>query len=63
MYSRNISTFLAHLLRTGSLVVDDSDEITRETLIAYQGEVVHPRVRQALGLPQIAAETAARPTR
>ncbi len=63
MYSRNISTFLAHLLKTGSLVVDPSDEITRETLITYQGEVVHPRVRQALGLPQIAAETAARQTR
>jgi H+-translocating NAD(P) transhydrogenase subunit alpha len=63
MYSRNISTFFAHLLKTGSLAVDLSDQITRETLITYRGEVVHPRVRQALGLPEIAAETTARETR
>ena len=27
------------------------DEITRETMVAHGGQVVHPRVRQALGLP------------
>ncbi len=27
------------------------DEITRETLVTHAGEVVHPRVREALGLP------------
>lgn len=52
MYSKNIVTFLCHLLRKGELVVDLADEITRETLVTYHGEVVHPRVRQALDLPQ-----------
>ncbi len=50
MYSRNMVTFLAHLVRKGELVVDLADEITRETLIVRGGEVVHPRVREALGL-------------
>jgi NAD(P) transhydrogenase subunit alpha len=54
MYSRNITTFLAHLLKNGELTLDLADEITRETLITWQGEVVHSRVRQALGLPELA---------
>ena len=50
MYSKNIITFLTHLLgKTGAqqtaLPIDDSDEITRETLLTRGGAVVHPRVR------------------
>lgn len=64
MYSRNVSTFLCHLLKGGALVVDASDEITRETLVTYQGQVVNRRVRQALGLPEAEAqETAVNQTR
>jgi NAD(P) transhydrogenase subunit alpha len=48
MYSRNIATFLAHLLKKGELTLDLADEITRETLVTYRGEIVHARVRQAL---------------
>jgi NAD(P) transhydrogenase subunit alpha len=50
MYSKNITTFLTHLLgkdgaaRT-ALPIDLEDEITRETLLTRGGEVVHPRVR------------------
>jgi NAD(P) transhydrogenase subunit alpha len=49
MYSKNIITFLTHLLgKTGaqqpSLPIDSSDEITRETLLTRDGAVVHPRV-------------------
>ncbi len=54
MYSRNIATFLAHLLKKGELAFDLSDEITRETLITHGGEIVHNRVRQALGMPETA---------
>lgn len=50
MYSRNISTLLLHLLEKGRLALKLQDEITRETLVAHEGQVVHPRVRQALGL-------------
>jgi NAD(P) transhydrogenase subunit alpha len=37
-----------------TLELDTADEITRETLIARGGEVVHERVRQLLGLPAAA---------
>jgi NAD(P) transhydrogenase subunit alpha len=50
MYARNVSTFLLHLVKDGKLALDLEDEITRETLVARGGDVVHPRVRQALGL-------------
>jgi H+-translocating NAD(P) transhydrogenase subunit alpha len=51
MYSKNIVTFLTHLLgKTGAqqaaLPIDASDEITRETLLTQDGAVVHPRVRE-----------------
>ena len=51
MYAKNLTTFLLHLVKDQKLVVDTSDEITRETLVTHAGEVVHPRVREALGLP------------
>ncbi|HVC98129.1 MAG TPA: Re/Si-specific NAD(P)(+) transhydrogenase subunit alpha [Pirellulales bacterium] len=58
MYARNISTFLLHLLGDGRFAFDLSDEITRETLVARDGEVVHPRVRQILGLPTLEVASA-----
>jgi NAD(P) transhydrogenase subunit alpha len=45
MYAKNITTFLLHLMNNGSLVLDTDDEITRETLVARSGEIVHPRIR------------------
>jgi NAD(P) transhydrogenase subunit alpha len=54
MYSKNIITFLTHLLgKTGAqqaaLPIDTADEITRETLLTRDGDVVHPRVRELTG--------------
>jgi NAD(P) transhydrogenase subunit alpha len=63
MYSRNITTFLCHLIKGGELVVDTTDEITRETLVTHQGRVAHHRIQQALGLPETPAETALNQTR
>lgn len=51
MYSSNITNFFLHLAKNGQLTIDMQDEITRETLVARGGTVVHPRVREALGLP------------
>ena len=56
MYSKNITTFLAHLLgkdgaQQSALALATSDEITRETLLTQAGDVVHPRVRELLGQP------------
>jgi NAD(P) transhydrogenase subunit alpha len=51
MYSSNLTSFFLHMVKEGALTVDLQDEIVRETLIARDSEVVHPRVRAALGLP------------
>ena len=51
MYAKNVAAFLLHLSKEGKLVFDLEDQITRETLVAFRGEIVHPRVRSALGLP------------
>lgn len=52
MYSKNIVTFLRHLVnKEGRLVIDLEDEITRETLVVRDGEVFNERVRELLNLP------------
>jgi len=53
LYAKNVVTFLAHLVKCGlpSLAVDD--EIVRDTLVATAGQVVHPRIRETLGLPPL----------
>jgi len=48
MYAKTVSAFFLHLTRGGTLQLDLDDEITRETLVTRGGEVVHPRVREAL---------------
>jgi NAD(P) transhydrogenase subunit alpha len=55
MYSKNIITFLMHLLgkegaKQPAVPIDPADEITRETLLTQGGDVVHPRVRELLGV-------------
>jgi NAD(P) transhydrogenase subunit alpha len=50
MYAKNISAFLLHLVGDGESGFDVEDEIVRETLVARGGEVLHPRVRELLGL-------------
>ncbi len=57
MYAKNITTFLLHLVEDGNLKLDLGDEIVQGTLLCRGGEVVHPRVRELLGLPAAAAET------
>ena len=49
MYAKNIATFLKYLVKDGRLALDLDDEIVRETLVTHAGDVVHPRVREALG--------------
>jgi NAD(P) transhydrogenase subunit alpha len=48
MYARNVATFLKYLVKDGKLALNLDDEIVRETLVTYEGEVVHPRVRESL---------------
>jgi H+-translocating NAD(P) transhydrogenase subunit alpha len=51
LYAKNIVTFLLSLVKGGRLALDPADDIVRETLVIREGEVIHPRVREALGLP------------
>lgn len=49
MFAKNVATFLAQIVKDGSLHLDLEDEVVRETLVARDGEVVHERVRETLG--------------
>ncbi|MBU1318515.1 MAG: Re/Si-specific NAD(P)(+) transhydrogenase subunit alpha [candidate division Zixibacteria bacterium] len=53
MYSKNLLTFLKHLVKDGQLQFDMEDEITRGTLMTRGGDVVHPGIREMLGLEPI----------
>ncbi len=55
MYAKNVATFLLHLVKKGQLTLDLNDEITKETMMTQNGEVVLPRIREALGLPALSA--------
>jgi len=48
MYSKNLTTFLEHLIDDGNLVLDREDEITSGTLIAHEGEVTNEMIRSRL---------------
>jgi hypothetical protein len=62
MYAKNISSFLANLVKDGELRIDLEDQITRETLVSRDGQVVHPKVREAFGLePDVLAPDATPP--
>jgi len=49
LYARNVTAFLMHLFREGSLHLDD--DIARETLVTQGGEIVNARVREFFSLP------------
>lgn len=55
MYAKNLATFLQHLVKKGELKIDIGDEITRDTLLTRNGEIVHARIRELLGLPALPA--------
>lgn len=48
MFSKNITTFLLPMIKSGSVNIDTADEIIRETLVTQNGEVVNDRVRELL---------------
>jgi NAD(P) transhydrogenase subunit alpha len=51
MFSKNVATFLLPLVdKEGRLAMDLGDEIVRDTLVTRDGDVVQPRVREAMGL-------------
>jgi len=45
MYARNVTSFLAHLLKDGVIHLDLNDELTRGPLVTHQGEILHEAVK------------------
>jgi len=50
MYGRHIVTFLKNIMsKEGALNIDLKDEITRDSLVVHEGEIVNARVQELLG--------------
>ena len=51
-FAKNVTNFLFNMYdkKAGTLKLDAGDDIVEGSMIARNGEVVHPRVRQAAGL-------------
>ena len=58
MYARNVTAFLLHLVKDGKLQLNLQDEITRETLLTQDGEIVNQRVREFFKLPALVSQGA-----
>jgi NAD(P) transhydrogenase subunit alpha len=58
MFGRNVVTFFKELTdKEAKLSLDLNNEIHRDTLLARDGEVVHPTIRKMLNMPELAAAT------
>ena len=53
MYARNLTAFLTYLVKDGKLQLNLQDEISRETLVTRDGEIVNPRAREFYKLPAL----------
>jgi NAD(P) transhydrogenase subunit alpha len=58
MYARNLTAFLLYLGKEGKLQLNLQDEITRETLLTRDGEIVNQRVREFFKLPALVSQNA-----
>jgi NAD(P) transhydrogenase subunit alpha len=47
-----------HLVKDGKLQINLADEITRETLLTKDGEIVNQRVREFFKLPALVSQGA-----
>jgi NAD(P) transhydrogenase subunit alpha len=50
MYARNVTAFLLHLVKNGTLALNPNDEIIRDTLLTSGGDIVNARVRDFFGI-------------
>jgi NAD(P) transhydrogenase subunit alpha len=48
LYSKNISNFLALIVKEGALNLNMDDEILSGSCVAHRGKIVNPRVAAAL---------------
>ena len=57
-YAKNIANFVALIVADKALHLDVDDVIVQETVTTHDGQVVHPRVREVLGLAPLTAPPA-----
>jgi NAD(P) transhydrogenase subunit alpha len=50
MYSRNVTTFLRHMVKEGELQLDTEDQIIGDTMVSRDGQVTSARIRELLGV-------------
>jgi NAD/NADP transhydrogenase alpha subunit len=52
MYAGNVVKLLQHLVGKGNTTIqwNMEDEITKGIVVCREGQILHPRVKQALGL-------------
>jgi NAD(P) transhydrogenase subunit alpha len=60
LYARNMAAFVLNLVKDRRLVIDMDDDIVRETIVCDRGQVIHPKVRSALGLAPMESEARTR---
>lgn len=54
MFSKNIVTFLLNMVtKEGVLEINAEDEVVAGSLVTRDGDIVHPRVREVMGLPAL----------
>jgi NAD(P) transhydrogenase subunit alpha len=59
MYARNVSAFLLHLFKDGTLRLNLDDPIVSETLLTRGGDLVNARVRESRSLPPLTGSSSA----
>jgi len=57
MFAKNVVTFLKELTKDGALAIDLDNEVHAGTLLTRDGEVIHPRIRELLGMEATPTET------
>ena len=55
LYAKNLVNFIKHLVVDDRVRVEADDQVIREPLVTFGGQVVSPRVRELLGLPGLTA--------
>jgi H+-translocating NAD(P) transhydrogenase subunit alpha len=54
MYGSNVVAFLKLMVKSGELTLNREDEIIRETLVTFGGEVVNARIAEVMGVASAA---------
>jgi len=48
MYSKNILTFFASVVKDGKIAIDLGDEVVRDTLVTRDGQIVNERIKSLI---------------